>query len=73
MGFITVQNLKFKYPQSDEFAVDDVSFTIEKGAYVGPFSGANMALGDIFLEFKTREELDKIMEKSKEWLHIELE
>lgn len=34
MGFITVQNLKFKYPQSDEFAVDDVSFTIEKGAYV---------------------------------------
>lgn len=34
MGFITVQNLKFKYPQSDAFAVDDVSFTIEKGAYV---------------------------------------
>ena len=34
MGFITVQNLKFKYSQSDEFAVDDVSFTIEKGAYV---------------------------------------
>lgn len=34
MGFITVQNLKFKYPQSDEFTVDDVSFTIEKGAYV---------------------------------------
>ena len=34
MGFITVQNVRFKYPQSDEFAVDDVSFTIEKGAYV---------------------------------------
>ena len=34
MGFITVQNVRFKYPQSDDFAVDDVSLTIEKGAYV---------------------------------------
>ena len=34
MGFITVQNVRFKYPQADDFAVDDVSFTIEKGAYV---------------------------------------
>lgn len=34
MGFISFKNVKFKYPQRNEYAVDDVSFTIEKGAYV---------------------------------------
>lgn len=34
MGFISVRNLKFKYPQRDVYAVNDVSFDIEKGAYV---------------------------------------
>ena len=60
-------------PEIESRYVRVVDIQIDKGAYVGPFSGANMALGDIFLEFKTREELDKIMEKSKEWLRIELE
>jgi len=30
---VTVKNLKFKYPQSSTFAVNDVSFEIEKGSY----------------------------------------
>lgn len=34
MGFISVRNLKFKYPQREVYAVNDVSFDIEKGAYV---------------------------------------
>lgn len=46
---------------------------MKKGDYVKPFTGANRALGDIFLRFDNREELDKIIAKSDEWLHIELE
>ena len=34
MSLITVSNLKFKYPQTNTFVVDDVSFVIEKGSYV---------------------------------------
>lgn len=33
MSLISVKNLKFKYPQSASYTVDDVSFVIEKGAY----------------------------------------
>ena len=32
-----------------------------------------MSLGDMFLRFDSREELDHIMSKSSEWLTIELE
>ena len=35
--------------------------------------GANMSLGDMFLRFDSREELDNIMAKSREWMTIELE
>ena len=34
MSVITVNNLSFKYPQSDKAALFDVSFGIEKGSYV---------------------------------------
>ncbi len=34
MNLISVQNVKYKYPQSNKYAVNDVSFEIEKGAYV---------------------------------------
>lgn len=49
-----------------------VDLSAKKGDYVQPFTGANMALGDMFFRFETREELDSVMAKSKEWLHIEL-
>ena len=34
MNLISVKNVKFKYPQSNRYALDDVSLEIEKGAYV---------------------------------------
>ena len=37
-----------------------------------PFTGANMSLGDMFLRFDSREELDSITDKTNKWLKIEL-
>ena len=34
MNLISVKNVKYRYPQSKRYAVDDVSIEIEKGAYV---------------------------------------
>ncbi len=45
---------------------------VHEGDYVKPFTGANMALGDMFFKFNSREELNDIMSKQKEWLHIDL-
>ncbi len=42
MTRIRVENLRYKYPNSDTFALDDVSFTIEKGQFIG-ISGMNTA------------------------------
>lgn len=50
-----------------------IDLSVKPGDYVKPFTGANMALGDMFLSFDSREELDRIMGKSSEWLHIDLE
>ena len=46
---------------------------VHEGDYVKPFTGANMALGDMFFRFDSREELNDIMSKQKEWLHINLD
>lgn len=51
--------------------VTDLS--VKAGDYIKPFTGANMALGDMFFRFDSREELNEVMSKQKEWLHIELE
>lgn len=50
-----------------------IDMTTQPGDYVEPFTGANKSLGDMFLRFDTREELDEIMSKISEWLKIELE
>lgn len=42
MTRIRVENLKYKYPNSDTFALDDVSFTIDKGQFIG-IAGMNTA------------------------------
>ncbi len=60
------QDIKEKY-----LKVTDLS--AKSGDYIKPFTGANMALGDMFFCFDSREELDCVMSKSKEWLHIEIE
>ena len=51
--------------------VTDIS--AKPGDRIYPFTGANMALGDIFLRFDSREELERVVAAQKEWLHIELE
>ncbi|MDE6036038.1 MAG: ATP-grasp domain-containing protein [Ruminococcus sp.] len=45
---------------------------IRKGDMVYSFTGANRALGDMFLKFSSREELNNIIEKENEWLIIKL-
>ena len=43
---------------------------VNKGDSVASFSGANAALGTLFLRFNTREELSKYIENTKEWLKV---
>lgn len=60
------EEIKRKYLQ-----LTDIS--AKPGDKIWPFTGANMSLGDIFLRFNTREELDKIVGSASEWLKICLE
>lgn len=50
-----------------------MGLSVKPGDEVKPFTGANMSFGDMFLRFDSREELDDIMSKVNEWLHIELQ
>ncbi len=50
--------------------VKKLDFAVQKGDAVQPFTGANRALGDMFLRFASRAELDEIMQHSSEWLKI---
>lgn len=43
---------------------------LRKGDKVSSFSGANAALGTLFLKFETREELAKALENQNNWLNI---
>ena len=45
---------------------------VSQGDKVSSFSGANAALGTLFLKFETREELAKTLADQKEWLKINL-
>ena len=49
-----------------------IDLTAEKGFEVKPFTGANTSIGDMFLRFESREELNRIMENSKDWMEITL-
>lgn len=50
-----------------------IDMTTKEGDMVHPFTGANMSLGDMFLRFDSREEMDSVMARSNEWLKIVLE
>lgn len=50
-----------------------IELSVRPGDTVGPFTGANMALGNMFMRFDSREELDEVIGRSNEWLRIELE
>ncbi len=60
-------------PDVEEKYVKVVDLSAKKGDMVHPFTGANMALGDMFLRFESREELDFVTDHKYDWLHIELE
>jgi len=49
-----------------------VDMSTKPGDYVHPFTGANMALGDMFLQFDTREDLDEAIKDTSAWLEIVL-
>lgn len=59
-------------PEIKEKYVKIVDMSAKEGTVVKPFTGANMSLGDMFLRFDSREELDEVMSKSNEWLRIDL-
>lgn len=71
------QSGKFKAlridPEIERNYVKAIDMTMKAGEMVHPFTGANMSLGDMFLRFDTREQLDEVMSNVKEWLVIELE
>ena len=50
-----------------------VDLTAKPGDVVHPFTGANMALGDMFLRFDSRDELNSVMQNSNDWMKIVLE
>lgn len=60
-------------PEIKEKYIRFLMITAKSGDVVKPFTGANMTLGNMFLRFDTRKELDDVMSRSKEWLKIETE
>ncbi len=59
-------------PKIKKNYVKTVDLSVRPGDMVYPFTGANMALGDMFLKFDSREELDSIMQDIQNWLYIDL-
>lgn len=49
-----------------------IDLSVKEGDMVLPFTGANMALGDMFLRFDSREEWNDVMSRNVEWMKIEL-
>lgn len=50
-----------------------IDLSAKPGDMILPFTGANMSLGDLFLRFDSREELDKMISDVSSWLKIILE
>lgn len=51
----------------------EADIVVKSGDIIHAFTGANMSLGDIFLRFNSRKELDDIIAKQGDWIKIELE
>jgi len=60
-------------PEIKEKFIKVIDLSVNVGDFVKPFTGANMSLGDIFLKFENREQLDKTISTSDEWIKIILE
>jgi len=60
-------------PEIERKYIKKIDIDAKEGDPVFPFTGANMALGDLFLRFDTRKELDEIVFQSNEWIKVELQ
>ncbi len=49
-----------------------VDMSTRRGDHVFPFTGANRSLGDMFLQFDSREALDEAISDTSKWLEIKL-
>ena len=67
-----LKNVSFDKEISEKY-IKLVDMSVKPGDVVKPFTGANTSLGDIFLKFDSREELNRIVFDSNEWLHIDVE
>lgn len=52
--------------------IRSIGITKDRGDRIDVFNGANQSLGTLFLQFDTREELNKALSKRDEWLRINL-
>ncbi len=49
-----------------------IDMSTQRGDHVFPFTGANRSLGDLFLQFDTRAELDEAIADTTKWLEVKL-
>ena len=59
-------------PTFEDKHIEVIDLSVQPGDMVHPFTGANMALGDMFLKFSSREELNKYMNTVNDWMKIKL-
>lgn len=79
-GYYAIQVLHSKYdgiidyvaidPQFKSRYVIEEEYRFQSGDKVSSFSGANAAIGTLFLKFGTREELIKALDNQEEWLNV---
>ena len=43
---------------------------VEKGTHIGGFSGANEAIGTLILKFKTKEQMDEVIENQEKYVKV---
>jgi len=60
-------------PEFQKNHVRDIGLIAKPGDRIVPFTGANTSLGTLFLQFDSREELDKWLNDVPSWLSIRLQ
>ncbi len=65
VGIDIDEHVKHKYVQM-------IDIGVEPGDEVKTFTGGNQAIGNLFLQTGSRDELDELIEKTDEWLEIKL-
>lgn len=58
--------------KSIEPSIIETEIRVKEGDYISTFSGANAAIGTLFMKFHSRKELEDIIGNSKDWLIINL-